>query len=139
MSPIDKFFDYNDPRDVAEGSEIEYQFRLYSPHPTIQIVILSNDKLSSNRFVPHKIVHLANQAVRKFELNPSQVVWVEYTSPHCNNSASAGFNLIQFDWLDGKATSPHRSPIREEWYLSWLEGKFASDALDLNVRSLAPM
>lgn len=121
---------YLDPRDpicgndagvVAKGSTMECPFRLCSPHPAIQVVILSNRDASPDRRIPPRMIYMANQAVREFELNPSQVVWIEHCSSEGSIPSSKGFNLIHFDWQAGQATSPHRSPIYEDWYLSWLD------------------
>lgn len=117
---------------VAEGSEVEGWFRLYSLYPTVQVAIISSTNVnsSSDCLTPHKMMHLANQAVREFKLNLSQVIWIEHIPAKCGNPSCADFNLINFDWHAGQATSPHRSPISEDWYLSWLE---LSDELDSTV------
>jgi hypothetical protein len=133
MSPIHHLCRCGDTRNVerrhAERANVECQFRLFSPHPTIQMVVISNPKnhkLFTDRSAPHnlpKMIYLANQAVKQFELNPAQALWIEHNPSQCGNPSCAGFNLIQFDWLDGQATSSYRSPIHEDWYLSWLENE----------------
>lgn len=125
MSPIDQLCRCNDLKDVAEKSESTRQFHLCSPHPTIQLVIISNtnENSSSDCFVLHSMVHLANQAVEELKLNPSHVVWVEHIPVECSNPGCSSFNLINFDWQAGQATSSCRSPIYEDWYLSWLENE----------------
>lgn len=125
MSQID-YLCCNDVSDRAEGTAAECPFRLCSPYPTVQVVILSNSSPSSDCMVPHRMVNIANQAVRAFELNPSRIVWIEHISSRegnskGNNRSSTGFNLLQFDWQAGQATRLDRSPIYEDWYLSWLK------------------
>jgi len=123
MNPIYQLCHCDQVRAIAEGTAVTYQLYLCSPHPAIQVVIISGSGLSFDRFIPQKMVELANYAVTEFALHPSQVIWVEYISAQCSAPTCAGFNLIQFDWQAGHATSPHRSPIYEDWYLSWLEAK----------------
>lgn len=125
MRQIDQLCRCNDIKDVAEQSEVTCQFHLCSPNPTMQLVIIShtNGNPSEDGFLPRSMVHLANQAVKDLKLNPSHVVWVEHIPAECTNPACDSFNLINFDWQAGQATSSYRSPIYEDWYLSWLENE----------------
>lgn len=123
MSQIDQTYPHNTTRTTASGTEAACQFRLYSPQPDLQMVIISHRNLSSDPLVSHQLVDLANQAVKELRLNPSQVVWIEHLPAQGNNLIYANFYLIHFDWQAGQAISPHRSPIYEDWYLSWLENE----------------
>jgi hypothetical protein len=139
MSPIAQMCCCNDATPIVEGSNVSYTLRLYAPCPTLRMVIISNVKMPPDRlpihFVPSQMVSLANQAVRVFKLNPSQVVWIEHYPSQGNPLSGTVFHLINFDWQAGQAISPSRSPINEDWYLSWLIDEFVSDDLDNKVQS----
>ncbi len=115
MSQMNQYNGSHDTESVAEGLDVAYQVRLYSPHPAMHVVIISD----SDRVVPLKMVHIANQVVAAFKLNPAAVVWIEQVCSKAD-SAYAAFHLINFDWQAGQASRPQRSPIDENWYLSWV-------------------
>lgn len=123
MSQIDQRYCYIHTENFAEGSDLEFQVRLLSPYPEMTMVMISDSHLFRDRFVPLRMVRIANQTVRAFNLNPSQVVWIEHVLSRYDSPSCAVFHLINFDWQAGHATSPHRSPIYEDWYLSWLEAE----------------
>lgn len=123
MSPINQLHSLNHPCKTTPGSTAKRPFRLYSPHPLIQVVVLSSPIQLATGFTLRQMVDLANQAVQELQLNPTATVWVEHTPSNRSRSCCASFNLIQFDWQAGKALSPHRSPIHEDWYLAWLENE----------------
>ncbi|HEY9645917.1 MAG TPA: hypothetical protein V6C88_06090 [Chroococcidiopsis sp.] len=109
------------------GLALDYQVYHFSPNHPIKIVVISNSYLLSDRFMPLRMVHTANQIVQTHQLDPANIVWIERFSS--SYPAAASFHLLHFDWLSGQATSPSRSPITEEWYLSWLENKLFSGEL----------
>lgn len=135
MNQVNQIYS-NDIEDLAKGSDFTPLVSIYSPNPTIKIVMISASNLPSAYFVSPSLVQLANQVVRKFELQPSQVIWIEQTFAKGKTPSCAGFNLIHFDWLDGQATSPYRLPIYEDWYLFWFNDNFSqifSDDLDSKI------
>lgn len=122
MNPIAQYNCYIETQKVAYVSELEWQVVLYSPHPEMTIVIISDsDRIGNNRPLPRKIVDIANQIVKDFKLNPSQIVWIEHIPLNPDSASTGSFHLINFDWQAGQAMSADRSLIQEDWYLSWLE------------------
>lgn len=102
---------------TEEASEATYQIRLYSPHPTIQIIVISDCPLQQTHGVLQRLGYIAKQTAKEFALNPSQVVWLEYLPAQANPLFDAGFNVLNFDWQAGEAISLDRSPLYEDWYL----------------------
>ena len=124
MSQIDQRSCHNNTEIfVAEGSEAGCQVRLYSPHADMKMVIISGRHLFSDRFDPHRMIHIAHQAVRAFQLSPAQVVWIEHAPSSSDSPFCAVFHLLNFDWQGEQATSSYRSPIYEDWYFPALEAQ----------------
>jgi hypothetical protein len=119
-----------------KGSENEYQVRLYSPYPNLRMVMISSNALLCDRLTcvnPVRMIHIANEAVSVFKLNPAQVVWIEHVSSGFGSLFCADFYLVYFDWKSGQATSSYRVPIAEGWYLSWLKAEHFSEQLKLTI------
>lgn len=135
MNQVNQIYS-NDIEDLAKSSDLTHLVSIYSVNPKITIVIISASNLSNPDLVSSKLVQLANQIVREFELKPSQVIWIEQTSAKGKTPSCSGFNLIHFNGPAGQATSPYCSPIYEDWYLSWLKDNFSqilSDDIDSNI------
>ncbi len=116
------------------GLALDYQVYLFSPNHPTKVVVISHSHLLSDRFMPLRMVHTANQIVQTHQLDPANVVWIEQFSS--SYSSSASFHLLHFGWLSGQAMAPSRSPIAEEWYLCWLENKLLSNELKQTHKSV---
>lgn len=136
MSQINQFYWTRNAEVFTERLDPDYQVYLCSPHASLSIVILSRSRELSDALIPQSIADAAHRAVSLFNLNPSQVVWVEYLSPSSDLGADGSFQLIQFDWQAGQATHFRRSPIREGWYLSWLQGELYPSKLRQALESM---
>jgi hypothetical protein len=112
MSQVDQRYCYNDSETI-EHLEGECRVQFFSPHPDIHMVVFNACCFSE------KMIHIANQAVSRYNLKPSQVVWLEHVSSQ--SASHSAFHQISFDWQTGQATTLVRSPIYEDWYLSWLD------------------
>jgi hypothetical protein len=123
MSQIDQFYGAKTAKILTEDPAPNYQVYLCSPHAKLKIVILSKSRGLSDRSVSHGIIEAANRVVSSFNLNPSQVVWVEHLPASPSLDSCESFQLIQFDWEAGQAVNLRRSPIGEAWYLAWLQGE----------------
>ncbi|PZU94950.1 MAG: hypothetical protein DCF32_22645 [Leptolyngbya sp.] len=123
MSKIDQFFEAKNVKVFTEGLDSGYRVCFCSPQTSLKIVILSKSRGLSDRSIPHGIIEAASRVVSSFNLNPSQVVWVEHLPSSPSLDSCESFQLIQFDWQAGQAVNLRRSPIGEAWYLAWLQGE----------------
>ncbi|MGA7937668.1 MAG: hypothetical protein WCA35_29230 [Kovacikia sp.] len=131
MSQLYHFPD-NAPWNGAKALQVPSQIRFYFPCPTVKVALISNNQLEDDQIASCRILHLANQAVKEFALNSSEVVWVEHTLFQGKKPSHTGFNLLNFDWRAGQASHFWRSPIYEDWYLSWLKTEISFDDRDSN-------
>ena len=108
-------------QEVFGAEEHQYELRIYSPYPQIQIVIFSKIRAKTGFLTIQEVQNLGTLVVKEFGLNPNSVVWIEYDFSQCEYLSSAAFSLVTFEWYYGRATNPHWLPVHENWYLDWLE------------------
>lgn len=106
---------------VIAPEKTQYQLRIYSPYPQMQIVIFSKVKSETCYLTVKEVENLVNLAVRRIGLNPNFAVWVEHSLSQDDSLSDDIFSLVTFDWFHGQATNPRWIYIQENWYLYWLD------------------
>lgn len=105
----------------ANAAGVESGVYLYSPHPEIKIAIISTSHPPGDRPVGIETLRIAERTARALGLDPARVVWIERARGETGSLSRAIFHALDFDWWDGLAVRVRRSPLHEDWHLSWLE------------------
>lgn len=116
----------------SKPSEGEYQVRFYTLYREMKMIVIS-DKHPYGNYAASlnalRLFGLANHIVKTFQLNPLEVVWLEFVSPPSDSPYNVDFYLIDFDWQDGIPVNHQSLPIFEDWHLSWLKADLQDSAL----------
>jgi hypothetical protein len=106
---------------VIAPEKIQYQLRIYSPYPQVQVVIFSKVKSETCYLTIKEVENLVNLAISRIGLNPNFIVWIEHSLSQHESLADDIFSLVTFDWYNGHTTNPRWVYIQENWYLYWLD------------------
>jgi hypothetical protein len=106
MNIVDQIYQCQMPGQVFGIWQLQCHLQIFQSRAGIQTVIITDMGFEMGWFIPYVVENLIDQIVREFNLNPTQVVWIEHYTPGFRKPSCADFNQVTFEWNNGQAKHP---------------------------------